>query len=552
MKNIFISFSVLIALCQISQAQYFNWAKQFNGQNDNYWDIGISTKVDHQGNVYTTGYFHGTVDFDPNAGEMLKTATGQNEDVFISKLSPEGNLLWVHTFGSDEDDRGMVIQIDNEDNIYCSGFFSGNVDFDPGSGVTSLTGDQDFFVIKLSSVGDFLWAKKIGESNSALAQGIAITADNDVIVAASFFGNVDVDPGTGVNLIESEATAVAIIKFSASGEFQWAAPIVGSGVYISEMIIDSQGRICSTGGISVSADFDPGSETLTLYNPAGAVFLQVLSENGELIFVKQFGGVNGSGQDLILDDQGNFYITGSYNFSTDFDPGSGEYIMQSAGSMDAFVLKLNSSGNLVWVKSLGGTQGERAKGLVLFNGNLIITGYFGGTSDLQFGDGQSSFTSLGMNDVFITSISTDGAFNWVSTFGGNADDSVTSIATDGNGAYYITGGFQGTADLDPTSGTSNFISGGTIDVYHVKISDLPAQVSEWSSSELSAYPNPSDHLIRFLATDKISSLDVFDISGKYLFTENSSVLDVSQMRRGIYIVIVHTSQGNISTRISRL
>lgn len=546
------SFSLLAFLANSTQAQYFNWAKQFIGINNNYWDIGISNKVDSQGNVYNTGYFHGTVDFDPNGGETLLTANGQNEEIFISKLSPDGNLLWVHAFGSNEDDRGMVVNVDHDDNVYVSGYFTGNVDFDPSAGVNTLTGDEDFFLLKLSSEGDFLWAKNIGESNSALAQAIAITDDNDVIVAASFYGDVDVDPGSGVNLIESEETAVVIIKFTASGEFQWAAPIIGSGVYISEMVIDPQGRICSTGGISVSADLDPGSSTLNFINPGGAVFLQVLSENGGLIWAKQFGGVNGSGQDMRIDDQGNFYIAGSYNFSTDFDPAPGEYIMASAGSMDAFLVKLNADGNLVWAKSLGGTQGERAKGLEINNGDLIITGYFGGTSDLQFGDGQSLFTSAGLNDIFITSLTTDGAFNWVSTFGGSSDDSVSSISQDGNGSFHITGSLQGTADLDPTEAVANFTSGGTLDVYQLKFSELPASVPNIKHLDVTAYPNPSEDVIQFVTSGKITSIDLFDMSGKFLLTVNDSFLNMAELPAGIYTVLIRTSDGIVSRHISRL
>ncbi|PKP45079.1 MAG: hypothetical protein CVT94_19010 [Bacteroidetes bacterium HGW-Bacteroidetes-11] len=127
----------------------FLWAKSFGGSS---YDIGHSIKVDASGNVYTTGYFERTVDFDPGAGTANLTSAGST-DVFVQKLDTSGNFLWAKSFGDWFDDYGYSIAVDASGNVYTTGFFKLEVDFDPGAGTANLTsvGDADVFIQKLGS-----------------------------------------------------------------------------------------------------------------------------------------------------------------------------------------------------------------------------------------------------------------------------------------------------------------------------------------------------------------------------------------------------------------
>src|SRR5690606_29098604 len=106
----------------------FLWAKQMGGTDN---DQGISITVDTSGNIYTTGIFRNTVDFDPGAGVYNLTAVVGN-DIFISKLDANGNFLWAKQMGSGGNTRSNSIVLDTNGNIYTTGIFQSTADFDPG------------------------------------------------------------------------------------------------------------------------------------------------------------------------------------------------------------------------------------------------------------------------------------------------------------------------------------------------------------------------------------------------------------------------------------
>ncbi|MBK7985963.1 MAG: hypothetical protein IPK11_03360 [Ignavibacteria bacterium] len=112
------------------------WAKSCGG----YWIVGggFSIAFDATNNVYTTGAFDVTVDFDPGTGVKNLSAMGES-DIFIQKLGAQGNFIWAKTFGGNDFDQSYSIAIDAESNVYSIGDFVGTVDFDPGTGVANLS-----------------------------------------------------------------------------------------------------------------------------------------------------------------------------------------------------------------------------------------------------------------------------------------------------------------------------------------------------------------------------------------------------------------------------
>ena len=116
-------------------------------------DLGYSVTVDSSGNIYTTGHFQGTVDFDPGAGTANLTSNG-GRDVFVSKLDSSGNYLWAKSCGGaadpglNADDISRSVAVDSLGNVYTTGYFQRTVDFDPGAGTANLTsnGANDEFV----------------------------------------------------------------------------------------------------------------------------------------------------------------------------------------------------------------------------------------------------------------------------------------------------------------------------------------------------------------------------------------------------------------------
>jgi hypothetical protein len=194
----------------------FVWAKQFGGTGQS---EGQSVAVDSAGNVYTTGYFDGTVDFDPGAGTTALTSAG-DMDVFVSKLDASGNYVWAKSFGGSGADYAFSLAMNSAGNVYTTGYFDGTVDFDPGAGTTALTsaGSIDVFVAKLDASGNYVWAKSFGGSGSDYALSLAVSSAGNVYTTGGFSDTVDFDPGAGTtNLTSAGVTDVFVLKLDELG-----------------------------------------------------------------------------------------------------------------------------------------------------------------------------------------------------------------------------------------------------------------------------------------------------------------------------------------------
>ena len=450
-------------------------------------DKGYSVAVDSSGNIYTTGIFSGTVDFDPGAGTANLTSAG-SWDVFLSKLNSAGELVWVKKFGSTAADQGRAIAVDTLGNVYTTGSFSGTVDFDPGAGTSNLFSGQDaVFVLKLNSAGEFVWAKQLNESWTSVAYGYSIAVDSlgNVYTTGNFRGTVDFDPGAGAsNLTSAGSTGnvdAFVSKLDSTGAFVWVKQFTGTGnkdEFGYSIAVDSSGNVYTTGYFSGTTDFDPdpaGGAVANLTSANGDdVFVSKLNSTGAFVWVKQFGGTSSEqGRSIAVDSSGNVYTTGYFQGTTDFDPdpaGGAVANLTSAIGEDVFVSKLNSTGAFVWVKQFGGTSSEQGRSIAVdSSGNVYTTGFFQGTADFDpdpAGGAVANLTSAGAWDVFVSKLDATGAFVWAKQFSGTGSfDQGNSIAVDSSGNVYTTGNFRGTVDFDPGAGTANLVSSDGDDVF---------------------------------------------------------------------------------------
>ncbi|MEP6749686.1 MAG: SBBP repeat-containing protein, partial [Bacteroidota bacterium] len=137
-------------VCKFDPAGNVVWAKQFGGTGD---DNSYAVAVDAAGNVYTTGTYLGTVDFDPGSGTFTLGTTGGNQNAFISKLDGSGNFIWAKQLGGLYSVLASAVGVDAGGSVYAAGSFQGTIDFDPGATVYNLTatGSHDIFLVKLAS-----------------------------------------------------------------------------------------------------------------------------------------------------------------------------------------------------------------------------------------------------------------------------------------------------------------------------------------------------------------------------------------------------------------
>lgn len=192
-------------------AQSFSWAKQFGPPLS---DWGKSIAADAEGNVYITGYFYGTVDFNPGAGIFNLTSKGSG-DVFITKLDASGNFIWAKQLGGTGIDYGFSIVADDFSNVYITGIFSDSIEFNPGTGTCILTssGLNDTYILKIDSSGNLDWAKRIGGTSFVWGFSISIDLFRNVYITGAFSDTADFDPGIGIcNLISQGLYDVFVHK----------------------------------------------------------------------------------------------------------------------------------------------------------------------------------------------------------------------------------------------------------------------------------------------------------------------------------------------------
>ena len=171
----------------------FIWAKSIGGID---YDAGFSITNDATGNVYVTGIFENTVDFDPNAGTYYLTSNGLH-DVFVLKLDRNGNFSWAKSMGGTAVDRGLSITTCDSGNVYLTGIYKTTVDFDPDTSTFNLTsnGDFDVFIQKLGESGELKWAKSIGGTATDFGYFITTGSLGRVYVTGAYQSKVDFSPG---------------------------------------------------------------------------------------------------------------------------------------------------------------------------------------------------------------------------------------------------------------------------------------------------------------------------------------------------------------------
>jgi len=448
-------------------AQEFLWAGQLGG---GFGDFARGVVVDASGNAYVVGEFAGTADFDPGPGTFKLTTPGLGpSDVFVCKLDSARNFVWAKRMGGTSDDIAYGVALDVVGNVYTVGRFQLTADFDPGPGTFNLTsaGATDVFVSKLDSNGDFLWAKRMGGTSDDSAYRVALDSSGNVHIAGYFIGTADFDPGPGTFDLTSAGTSdVFVAKLGTNGELLWAKRMGGtSDDSAYRVALDANGNVHIAGVFSGTADFDPGPGTFDLTS-AGVddVFVSKLDSNGDFLWAKGMGGTafDGAGG-VALDSSGNVHIAGNFFGTADFDPGPGTFDL-TAGATDVFVSKLDSNGDFLWAKQIGGTVPGQSTFpsdvAVDASGNVYSVGTLAGTADFDPGSGSRELTSAGVDDAFLSILDRNGTFLWAGLMGGTSSDQAFGVALDASGNLHVAGSFRGTADFDPGPGTFELTSVG--------------------------------------------------------------------------------------------
>src|SRR5262245_13431788 len=299
---------------------------------------------------------------------------------------------------------------------------------------------------------------------------------------------VEIIRSTNTVIGDADDSRVATVATDASGNY--LAVTGASGNFYARFLPptgDGIGYRFTTADVgaddTIDSDAVPTLGRTNLLLPAGsAVFANVsaglIAVPSDLAFAFGIGGPgNQQGRAVVSGADGSVYVGGRASGTTlDLDPGPGVANVTIQGGDDLFVAKYDADGHFVWGHSYGGTGNDSLESLALDgNGNLLFAGFFAGESNF----GGQVLTAAGSRDAFVAKLDASGNLLWVRAISGATDvegpptaptgDAAFGVTVDNLGGIYVTGQVTGTAVYDPDNGT--LIPGGGTgpDIFALKV-----------------------------------------------------------------------------------
>ncbi len=420
------------------------WIKQtgYSKANCQAFDV----KTDRGGNVYVSGMFTATMDFNPGGGGTDTFVAVGNWDAYVCKYDASGNYLWSKKFGGSAYNLADYLAIDAHNNVYVSGFFQKEIDLDPGPGIDTVSAmggtSYDRFLCRLDSMGNYKWGMHFQRGcNVGNIDGLAVDPSGNAYLVGSFFQTMDFPTRFGI-------------------------------------------------------------PTLTAVSPYD-MHLTKIDTSGRVVWSKRFGG-NGDGDfgyAIAADDKYNLYITGTFNRTADLDPGTGIQNFTCKGGLsyyDIFVLKADSAGNYIWAQTFGSSSHDNGLGVAVDKaGNVYATGSFQDTINFVPGSNkpEDNIIAYGAYNIYAVKFDASGKYVWSASMGspgtkpigGTGENRGDCIAVDKSGSVYITGIFKDTVDFDPGPGKVELIAPAARTIFLLKLACNDTSSATLADSSCSSY-----------------------------------------------------------------
>lgn len=461
----------------VAQGPLVEWEKSLGGSSG---DWAYSTQQTLDGGFIVAGKSNS------NDGDV--TGNHGSDDYWVVKLDAMGVLQWQVSLGGSSYDLAYSVQQTTDGGFIVAGH--------------SMTNDPNFdiWVVKLSAVGNLQWQQTLSGSGASSAYSVQQTSDGGYVVAGS-----------------------SVFKLNGLGVVQWEQEIGGTAKSIQQTL---------DGGFIVAGN---RSFEVVPFGPDIDYLVVKLNSLGEVQWEQTLGGSSGDFANSIRQTSEGGYIVAGYTGSNDGDVtgnhGSSDYT-------DYWIVKLNSAGNLLWQKCLGGSLQDLATSVQqTSDGGFIVAGH----SMSNDGDvtGHQSFF-----DCWVVKLSTAGSLQWQQSRGGSGTDFANSVQQTSDGGF-ILAGYSSSSDGDLAWNHGDF------DYWVVKLSSATG-VEDLPVSTISISPSPSTGVLNIQLDEPFSgSVFVFNSAGievrKARFNGTRASLDLSGEPTGVYLVTVRNGFEAFST-----
>jgi hypothetical protein len=361
------------------------------------------------------------------------------EDIWVVRIDASGNKVWQKTYGTSRLDDGVSITKTSDGN-YVFAFFSLVADGD----MIFPRGGADIMVFKIDENGNKLWQRTVGgTSHDYTSNSNYITASSDggcVLVGTTSSNDIDFNRNQGNR-------DVFAVKLDQTGNIVWQKTYGGSQSEAANAITPTK-----DGGYVIVGETQSTDGDLTENKGGTDVWVIKVDASGNKVWQKTFGGFANETANAITRASDDGFIIGGYSWSNGGD------VIGSKGETDAWVFRLNASGNMVWQKTFGGTERDVAASIIKISSGYLIAG----SSYSSNGDLTGNF---GGADGWVFQIDESGKLLWQKNFGGSLNDRVAMINSTSDGSYLMVG-----VSLSP-DGDMALQQGGVSDAWIMKFKD---------------------------------------------------------------------------------
>jgi len=342
-------------LIKFNDSGQLQWVKTFGSIEE---DVCLSIDVDDAGNCYFTGFYIGTLSMDG----MQVSGEGM-WDVFYGKVDPDGQLLWLKSFGGVLNDIGYGIAVTPSGEVYITGWFADTIDFGDGVSITSY-GGSDIYLAKFDTNGNPLWARHAGSVGVEYGYKVDVSISGQVYVTGS------ASPGSSFDGVITDAAGMFVASYDPTGSIQWVLPSYNTGalnICADQYNLTNQqhaviGRITGTGMI--------GDTVLTSVNGSDDIYIAWFSSGGAWTQVQHYGGP-GSDKGRAGDIRNEQVFLSSFQDTVDF----GGTPLSSAGDWDVAITNISSHLPI----SFGSVNSDVGSDIKLLSGGrFVVTGWFSG------------------------------------------------------------------------------------------------------------------------------------------------------------------------------
>ena len=348
-------------------------------------------------------------------GDIITTSSAIQYDLWLLKFSADDTLQWQKTFGGSKDDKGYKVIQTNDDGFVVTGF-SKSID----GNVSANEGFEDIWLLKLDTFGTIVW--QINTGFSGTDKGFSVTQTSD---GGYFLGGIlDVSASGGLGNKRQQRHAGGDfwgIKLSGNGTIEWRKYFGGTNTDTCYDVVET------TNGYLMIGSSD--SDDVDIKNNKGAydVWVVKIDKTGTLLWEKSFGGSQTDEAYQIVKTNDNHFLLVGETSSTDKDVGN------QNGGADIWVLKIDTDGNIVWQKTFGGTHFDVGKSIKSTeDGGFLIAG---NTRSLD----KDITENKGNNDVWALKINSSGKLLWQKTVGGSDIDLAFDIVELSDNSIIVVG-----------------------------------------------------------------------------------------------------------------